>query len=351
MRQITITGISGATYPINVYVSDINGNNQSFLGVITTPPPPDVNYNVQIPPILNTADEVLVTMVDSVGTRFLEILKCQYFTPTATPTPTLTPGLPPPSQTPTPSITPTITTTPTVTVTPSVTPTITRTNTPTPSITPTNTPTPSITPSTSQPEPLRAYIFAEPQDSTSDLELLSYAASQGANDWYSWYGNGVPNNNSGNYSNDLNIYAHQPNFISGNGLYLKPVDLSEKIAKYQGEIIDGLSQNIYTFGSITIELSGDSLNTLYFYSIWVPLNGVGGTMSGMTIDVGTSKGGTEVYDSLPAEPQTLSYNVSVTSGAAIPQNTYRVLWISPQMQLPAQLPLNVILYIRGDRKF
>jgi hypothetical protein len=71
----------------------------------------------------------------------------------------------------------------------------------------------------------------------------------------------------------------------------------------------------------------------------------------MTIDVGTSLGGAEVYDSLPAPSQTISYDVTVTSGAAIPEGTYRVIWISPQMQLPALLPLNAILYIKGDTKF
>jgi hypothetical protein len=334
MRQITITEISGATYPVSVYISDVYGNNKFFLGVINSSVPPYVNYNVEIPAIFNTAPQVMLTMVDSTDLEFIKILNCIFVvTITPTPTPTLTPGLPPTTPTPTPS----------VTKTPGLSPT------PTTSVTQTQTPT--ITPSITQLPTYKAYIFAEPQNSTLDLELLSFANSQGADSWYSWFGNGVPNNNSGNYSNDLNIYAHQPNFISGSTLNIQPQTLSSNIAQYQGQIINGLSQNLYTFGSIEINLNSLQRNTLYFYSIWIPLDGVGGTMSAITIDVGTSIGGTEVYDAIPALSQTISYNVNVTAGAAIPEGIYRVVWISPQLQLPALLPLNVILYFRGDTKF
>lgn len=330
MRQITITEISGATYPVNVYLSDIFGNNLTLLGIIDSPVPPVVIFTIGNDSIFNTAPQILITMVDSDGIEYIDSLQC--FTPSPTPTPTLTPGLPPPSPTPT------------------VTITRTPTRTPAPTRTPTLTPTPTITPSSTPVPVYYAYIFAEPQNSELDIELFTFASSQGADSWYSWYGNGVPNNNSGNYSNDLNIYAHQPNFISGETIYIQPTILSSQIAQYQGQIINGLSQNIHTFGSITINLSGEQQNTLYFYSIWLPLDGVGGSMSGFTIDVGTSLGGSEVYDTLPALSQTIGYNVNVTSGAAIPEGTYRVIWISPQMQLPAILPLTSILYVRGDTK-
>jgi hypothetical protein len=327
MRQITITEISGATYPVSVYISDVYGNNKSFLGLITSSVPPYINYNVEIPSIFNTAPQVMLTMVDSINLEFIEILDCKFI---ITPTPSVTPGL---SPTPTPSIT----------ATPGLSPT------PTPSVTQTQTPT--ITPSPTSFPTYKAYIFAEPQDSNLDLEFLSFANSQGADSWYSWFGNGVPNNNSGNYSNDLDIYAHQPNFISGSSLHIQPQILSSDIAQYQGQVINGISQNLHTFGSIEVNLNSLQRNSLYFYSIWIPLDGVGGNMSSMTIDVGTSLGESEVYDSLPAQSQTITYNVNVSSGAAIPEGIYRVIWISPQMQLPALLPLNVILYIKGDTKF
>ena len=338
MRQIIVTEILGATYPITVYLSDVYGNNLILLGTIISPIPSVVTYTIQNDSIFNTAPKVLLTMVDSNNIEYMEFLECavEIPTPTITPTPTKTPGLPQPS--PTPTKTPGL-------PQPSPTPTI------IPSSTQTNTPTPTITPSSTHVPIFMAYIFAEPQVSDLDLELFSYANTQGSDSWYSWFGNGVPNNNSGNYSNDLNIYAHQPNFILGENLYIKPTILSSQIAQYQGQIINGLSQNIYTFGDISINLSGDQKNTLYFYSIWLPLNGVGGVMSAITIDVGTSFGGSEVYDSLPALSQTILYDVSVTTGAAIPEGTYRVIWITPLMQLPATLPLISILHIRGDTKF
>ena len=36
MTQVRITEISGGTYPINVYIADVYGNNQSLLGTIAT---------------------------------------------------------------------------------------------------------------------------------------------------------------------------------------------------------------------------------------------------------------------------------------------------------------------------
>lgn len=330
MREIRVTEISGATYPVSVYISDIFGNNLMLLGVIDSPVPPVVTYNIENNSIFNTAPQILISIIDDEGVEYMDPLQC--FTPSPTPTPTLTPGLPPPSPTPT------------------VTITRTPTRTPPPSRTPTMTPTPTITPS-STPVPIYyAYIFAEPQISELDVELFTFASTQSADSWYSWYGNGVPNNNSGNYSHDLNIYAHQPNFIAGENLYIQPTILSSQIAQYQGQVINGLSQNIYTFGTITMNLSGSQQNTLYFYSIWLPLDGLGGSMSGFTIDVGTSSSGSEVYDALPALSQSIGYNVNVTSGAAIPEGTYRVIWISPQMQLPAVLPLVSTLHVRGDTK-
>ena len=36
MTQVRITDISGGTYPISVYISDVYGNNQTLLGIIST---------------------------------------------------------------------------------------------------------------------------------------------------------------------------------------------------------------------------------------------------------------------------------------------------------------------------
>ena len=265
-----------------------------------------------------------------------------------TPTPTQTP-----TNTETPTNTPTDTPTPTQTNTPGASPTQTPTNTETPTQTPTNTPTNTGTP-TPTPTPTMAafyaYIFAEPQDSTDDTDLLNFATTGGAIDWYSYYSATVPNNNSGSYSNDLDVYAHQPSFINGTGNFVKPDDLKAPIAQVNGQMINGLSQSIYTFGSIEVNSSMVTPSEEYFYTIWIPLNGVNGSLTDMTIDVGTNLGGDEIYSNIGTVVGTTALNVNVTSGAAIPAGTYRVLWVSPQFILPILTPLSGSLYFRGDTK-
>jgi hypothetical protein len=269
-------------------------------------------------------------------------------TATNTPTPTQTPTInetptPTPTNTETPTNTPTNTPTPTQTGTSGVTPTPTPTNTETPTQTPTNTPTPTMA-------AFYAYIFAEPQDSTDDTDLLNFATTGGAIDWYSYYSATVPNNNSGSYSNDLDVYAHQPSFINGTGNFVKPDDLKAPIAQVNGQMINGLSQSIYTFGSIEVNSSMVAPSEEYFYTIWIPLNGVNGSLTDMTIDVGTNLGGDEIYSNIGTIVGTTALNVNVTSGAAIPAGTYRVLWVSPQFILPILTPLSGSLYFRGDTK-
>ena len=67
----------------------------------------------------------------------------------------------------------------------------------------------------------------------------------------------------------------------------------------------------------------------------------------MTVNVGNAPCDSSVYDSAIPEPILASINVVVTSGAAIPAGTYRVLW---NFTLPTTLPLNYSLYFKGDNK-
>lgn len=292
---------------------------------------------------------------------------CFEITPTPTPTPSVTPTYTPtPTNTATPTTTPinsatptpTKTATPTPTVTPSTsvgaTPTNTPSNTATPTVTPTNTNTPTQTPTqTPSPtsNPYYAYIFAEPIDSSDDTTLLNYALANGAVEWYSWQSVGTPpNNTAGNYSNDLDVYAHQPSFVSGSGNFELPTTLKQIVAHYNGQVINGIAQNIYTFGSIQVSTSNVTPNLQYFYSIWIPLAGVGGSISNMTINVGTNLGGTELFNDINTVTSLTELNVTVTSGAAIPAGIYRVLWVSPSFLLPPITPLTGSLYFRGDTK-
>ena len=80
MTQIRITDISGNTNPINVYISDVYGNNQSLIGTIATGTtvPPIVYYNTVIPSIFNTAPQIMLTLVDANNCSIFKILDCTF---------------------------------------------------------------------------------------------------------------------------------------------------------------------------------------------------------------------------------------------------------------------------------
>jgi hypothetical protein len=79
MTQITITDISGGTYPISVYIADVYGNNGYLLGTISPGPvPPTVYYNTVIPTIFNTAPEIMLLLVDDNDCEIFKILDCTF---------------------------------------------------------------------------------------------------------------------------------------------------------------------------------------------------------------------------------------------------------------------------------
>ena len=80
MNQVRITEISGGTYPISVYISDVYGNNQTLLGTISSNPgfPPNVEYNTVIPAIFATAPEIMLKLVDSNNCEIFKILQCTF---------------------------------------------------------------------------------------------------------------------------------------------------------------------------------------------------------------------------------------------------------------------------------
>ena len=77
MTQVRITEISGGTYPINVYIADVYGNNQTLLGTVTGGTVP-VLYNTVIPAIFETAPEIMLLMVDANGCQVFKILQCTF---------------------------------------------------------------------------------------------------------------------------------------------------------------------------------------------------------------------------------------------------------------------------------
>jgi hypothetical protein len=280
-----------------------------------------------------------------------------------TPTPTVTPTITPSSVTPTP--TPTNTATPTVTSTPGLTPTNTPTNTTTPTntlsptVTPTNTLSPTVTPTntptvtpTPSAAPFSAYLFPEPQESTSLNNIGQFMYDSGAVSFFGWGNSGTP---AGvNYASDMAIYAQYSGWTGSVGNFVTNVSsLSGAIRQSSGSGNDsyGCPQNQYTFGSIQVSTSQVNPLIQYTYTVWIPLAGVGGVFNNMTIDVGFGNAcSTSVINNGIPDLTNAGVNVFVPIGCAIPTGTYRVLWMNELSSEPSGPPLNTSFWVKGDTK-
>jgi hypothetical protein len=79
MTQVRITEISGSTYPINVFIADVYGNNSTLLGTIETGPvPPTIEYNTTIPSIFQTAPQIMLTLTDANNCSIFKLLDCTF---------------------------------------------------------------------------------------------------------------------------------------------------------------------------------------------------------------------------------------------------------------------------------
>jgi hypothetical protein len=209
--------------------------------------------------------------------------------------------------------------------------------------------TPTVTPSSA---PFFGYIFAEPQDATSLGDMYTSLLSSGST-WGGFGVEGVPAAD-GNYSNNMDIYSHYSGFTIGGGNFISsPNVLKSAIRQSSGSGTDsyGCSQSQYVYGTIQVPLSGVNTSIQYFYSVWVPLAGVGGTMSNMTMDIGSGSACSNniANDEVPS-PSLSALNVTVSSGAAIPAGTYRILWLPATALQPSGTPLTSPLYFRGEAK-
>jgi hypothetical protein len=334
---IQITSVTG-TSPYNVYVCDVFGENCNLVGTIPGSVPPVVAFF--IPTIFDYAPAVMVKVIDSNNCETFHIETC--VSPTG-PTPST------PTPTPTPTSTPTPTPTPT-SVGPTPTPTVTRT--------PTPTPTPTIA-------PYYAYVVPEPQDnggsSTSVYKLGSYmyylsGSTVDTNVNWNGYGSsgGWANPTSVNYSYMMNKYISYSGFTSGSsGNFITPISSFKGLIKQSpgiGTDSFGCSVNQYTFETITVSTSNINPNEYYFYSVWIPLAGVGGSMTNMTIQLGYSSPPCTFDVTLTPDVNISGANVTVTSGAAIPAGVYRVLYCSSPTLLPSSIPATNNFYFKGDTK-
>lgn len=79
MRQIRIDMVSGGTFPVDVYIADINGNYKTFLSTIDPGPvPPTVSYNSIIPALFHTAPSIMLILEDANGCEVFKILECTF---------------------------------------------------------------------------------------------------------------------------------------------------------------------------------------------------------------------------------------------------------------------------------
>jgi hypothetical protein len=338
MTSIILNSITGLNYPYDVYVCDVYGNNCGYVAQIDTNVPAPVEIVLPIP--FNLAPAVGIKIITSDGCEKFIVFDCIYITPTPTSTNTPTPSI-------TPSVTPTLSLTPSTTVTPTVTPTI----------TPTISLTPSVTPTPTYPYVFDPYVYLvpEPQDTTSLSDLATYMYNSGATNFLGWGNGGVPSVSG--YSNDLDVYIHYSGFTGSVGNFVTNIStLKGYIKQTSGTSIDtfGCIQDQYTFNTIEVSTSQVNTGIQYFYSLWIPLNAVGGSMTNMTIDIGTNTPCSNDigYNVIP-DGTLSSINVVVSSGAAIPSNVYRVLWIDPTCLIPSSVPppsLSSSIFFKGNTK-
>jgi len=169
--------------------------------------------------------------------------------------------------------------------------------------------------------------------------------------WFGYTNNGgIPNDSGGQYSYTMDRYAHYSSFTAGTGNFtVSPTDLSEPICQDIGGCLDsfGKTVNQYCFGNIEVTTSDVNTSIRYFYSIWVPLAGVNNSLSNMQIDIGLGgpDGNNQGNDLNP--DSIIDTNVTVSSGAVIPQGTYRVLWLDPNANIPGSLPLSSNIYFKA----
>ena len=76
MVQIRITNISGGTYPINVWISDVYGNNEVLVDTISSSVPP-VDY-IYLPPIFDNAPAIMIKIVDALNCEKFKVYDCRF---------------------------------------------------------------------------------------------------------------------------------------------------------------------------------------------------------------------------------------------------------------------------------
>lgn len=74
MTQVIVSSVIGGTFPIFIYACDSFGNNCSLVASVTSITP--LPYIITLPPQFDTAPQIMLKFVDSLGCEYYEILTC-----------------------------------------------------------------------------------------------------------------------------------------------------------------------------------------------------------------------------------------------------------------------------------
>lgn len=75
MSTIEINGITGVTYPYDIYACDVYGNNCVLVSTINSPVPPIIT--IDLPSQFDTAPAIGLKIIDSAGCEKFGILNCE----------------------------------------------------------------------------------------------------------------------------------------------------------------------------------------------------------------------------------------------------------------------------------
>jgi hypothetical protein len=312
MALIEISSITG-TSPYQLFVSDIYGNNETFIASFSGAVPPSQYFT--LPPLFDTAPVVLIKIIDANNCQTFRQTSCQVIVPS--PTPSVTP----PTPTPTPSITQTPGLTPTTTPSNTVTPTTT--------LTPTMTPTPSTV-------FMYAYLFIEPFSGSTDIGL--YMQSRGS-EFYGFTNGFGPNTASPVlFNTDMNEYVSYSGWTNN-----FPSVRSQLIPITSGGL-DSYGNAKFAYNFTTHEVPIGTVQGLAWYT-WIIMTG--DTGGGIQNSIGYTTNGnpnslTNVFMDSSIYNNTFTY-----TGTTIPSGTYRVYttWASTPFQIDNS---SVNIFFRGD---
>jgi hypothetical protein len=319
MALIEISSITG-TSPYQLFVSDVYGNNETFIASFSGAVPPSQYFN--LPSLFDTAPVVLIKVIDASGCTTFHQASCQVIVPSPTPTQTI--GFTP---TPTPSITPTVT----ITATPPTTPTIT----PTSSITPSVTTTPTVTPTPSTVF-MYAYLFIEPFSGSTDIG--NYMANVGSGFYGFTNGFGPDTSSPSQFNIDMNEY------VSYSGWTNDFPSVRSQLIPISSGGLDSFGNAKIAYNFTTHEVPIGTVEGLAWYT-WIIMTG--DTGGGIQRSIGYTTDGNPNSLTNVFMDSTIYNNTFTYTGSTIPSGTYRVYttWASTPFQIDNS---STNIFFKGD---